>query len=270
MSFQVPPVSKYAGNAEVEPFDEWLEQFELVASVCRWEGRAKLANLVTRLQGQAYSFYRTCPVHQRTSYEALTAALTERFKPVRIKSVQSGLFHERKQKLKETVEEYAQDLNRLYQRAYPCSERGSADAERMGQTVLAYQFAAGLKPEIRVKVAGHEGSFEQLLMKARLEEAKLRDLQPGPENVRRITERAPQGRPQLQGSTVDNRDRRCFVCGQGGHLKRQCPQLRRGKPVEAQGATGRTTGNRTTTNHLTGQDREELNQAQLKVDQLRK
>ena len=63
VSFHVPPVSKYAGNAEVEPFDEWLEQFELVASVCRWEGRAKLANLVTRLQGLAYSFYRTCPVH---------------------------------------------------------------------------------------------------------------------------------------------------------------------------------------------------------------
>ena len=54
------------------------------------------------------------------------------------------------------MEEYAQDLNRLYQRAYLCSERGSADVERMGQTVLAHQFAAGLKPEIRVKVAGHE------------------------------------------------------------------------------------------------------------------
>ena len=235
-----------------------------MASVCRWEGRAKLANLVTRLQGQAYSFYRTCPVHQRTSYEALTAALTEQFKPVRIKSVQSGLFHERKQKSKESVEEYAQDLNRLYQRAYPHSERGSADAERMGQTVLAYQFVAGLKPEIRLKVAGHEGSFEQLLTKARLEEAKLRDLQPTSENAKRMTERIPQGRPQLQGPSADIKDRRCFVCGQGGHLKRQCPQLQRGRLVEAPGATGRNTNNRTITNHL------ELSQAQLKVEQLRK
>ena len=47
VSLQVPPVSKYVSNTEVEPFDEWQEQFELVASVCRWEGRAKLANLVT-------------------------------------------------------------------------------------------------------------------------------------------------------------------------------------------------------------------------------
>ena len=56
-------------------------------------------------------------------------------------------------------------------------------------------------------------------MKAQLEEAKLRDLQPALENVRRVTEKVPQGRPQLQGSNADNRDQRCFVCGQGGHLK---------------------------------------------------
>ena len=40
----------------------------------------------------------------------------------------------------------------------------------MGPAVLAYQFVVGLKPEIRLKVAGYEGSFEQLVMKAWLEE----------------------------------------------------------------------------------------------------
>ena len=80
-----------------------------MASVRNWEGRVKLVNLVIRLQGQAYSFYRICPAHQRISYEALTLALTERFKSMRIKSVQSGLFHEKKQQPKESVEEYAQE-----------------------------------------------------------------------------------------------------------------------------------------------------------------
>ena len=61
-------------------------------------------------------------------------------------------------------------------------------------------------------------------------------------------------RPQLQGSNTDNRDSKYFVYGQGGHLKRQCPQLRQGKPVEVAGAIRRNTSNRTTTNHLTGQD----------------
>ena len=44
----------------------------------------------------------------------------------------------------------------------------------MGKSVLA----AGLLLELKMKVAGGEGTFEELLAKARLEEAKLRDLPP--------------------------------------------------------------------------------------------
>ena len=272
VSFQVPPVTKYDGNSEAEPFEEWLEQFELVASVCHWEGRAKLANLVTRLQGQAYAFYRTCPSHQRASYESLTAALTERFKPVRIKSVQSGLFHERKQQPKESVEDYAQELNRLYQRAYPYSERGSVEAEKLGQTVLTYQFVAGLKPEIRLKVAGNEGTFEQLLMKARLEEAKLRDLRAPQGHVRQLADRSLPGRQLIQ-ETLNDGDRRCFVCGQSGHFKKQCPQLRRGKPFESKGQIGKLPSGKTSSNYVSSQEYEkgaQLQQTQQRIEQLRR
>jgi len=62
---------------------------------------------------------------------------------------------------------------------------------------LTYQFVAGLKPGIRLKVAGNEGSFDQLLLKARLEEAKLRDL------------RVPQGHTRslrLFRKAIDARD----------------------------------------------------------------
>ena len=46
----------------------------------------------------------------------------------------------------------------------------------MGQSILANQFTAGLLPEIKVKLAGCEGTFEHLLSKARFEEAKLRSM----------------------------------------------------------------------------------------------
>ena len=46
----------------------------------------------------------------------------------------------------------------------------------MGQSVLANQFVAGLRPELKVKVVGSEGNMEQLLMKARFEETKQKEL----------------------------------------------------------------------------------------------
>ena len=169
---------------------------------------------------QAYSYYRTCSTHQRTSYDALKNALSNRFKPVCIQSVHSELFFEWKQKPQETVAEYMQ---------------GSEEAERMGQTVLAYQFAAGLKPEIFLKVGGTEGSFEQLLMRAHFEEAKLRDLQSMPANrglhqteavVPTSTNASSMASRQIQQRSLT---KRCFICNQQGHLVKQCPQQRRGK-----------------------------------------
>jgi len=46
----------------------------------------------------------------------------------------------------------------------------------MAHVILANQFAAGRGQEIKVKVAGVDGTFEKLLSIAKFEEAKLRDI----------------------------------------------------------------------------------------------
>lgn len=46
------------------------------------------------------------------------------------------------------------------------------------------------------------------------------------------------------------------MCGQGGHLKKQCPQLRRGKPVESREQNPKSINSRTTTNYVTSQNQE--------------
>ena len=51
--------------------------------------------------------------------------------------------------------------------------------EDISKSILCNQFVAGLLPDIKIKVAGTEGSFETLVTKARFEEAKLRDLGKG-------------------------------------------------------------------------------------------
>ena len=45
-------------------------------------------------------------------------AMSQRFTPVRIQSIQSGLFHSCRQKVNERVDDYAQDLNRLYEKFF--------------------------------------------------------------------------------------------------------------------------------------------------------
>lgn len=53
---------------------------------------------------------------------------------------------------------------------------GSQEAEEIGRTVLPSQFVAGLRNKIKIKRAGMEGDMDQLLVRARFEEAKRKDL----------------------------------------------------------------------------------------------
>lgn len=64
------------------------------------------------------------------------------------------------------MDEYAQGLKKLY-KAYSTVLHCGVEAKRMGQTVLANQFVAGLCSDLKTKVVGTEGNFEQLLVKAR-------------------------------------------------------------------------------------------------------
>ena len=102
--------------------------------------------------------------------------LSKRFTPVELTAIQSQCLHNRHQTEKESVDKFAQELKKLFHKAYSNLTRGGSEAEAMGQSVLANQFVSGLRPELKSKVVGFEGSFEQLLVKACFEEAKLQDL----------------------------------------------------------------------------------------------
>ena len=268
---QLPPIPKYTGeerNHGAETFGDWREQFEMVASLGRWDERTKLVNLVTRLKGQAFAFYRSCTLPQRASYDVLVKELERRFMPVELPAVQTSLFHDRKQKPREPVDDFAQDLRRLFYRAYPKAQQGSPEAEEMGRAVLANQFVNGLATDLKTKMTGKEGDLSKLLAIARFEEAKIREvIEPArrtasgsrppqygppagqnrpPDRGNRPYSGPPRNRPPIGGQQSkeppaapvgSNRyqDFQCYACGQMGHKAARCPHAQASGQREARG-----------------------------------
>ena len=148
----------------------------------------------------------------------------------------------------ESVDDYDQDLQSLFHKAYTSVQGESEEAEAMGQSVLSYQFVAGLRDELKAKLVGCTGIFEELLGKARFEEARLRDVvtpkpnKDGPPST--------SNKRSLNGplSTNTNRNKNnttntlvSYHCRGSGHIARDCPLRGRGLPVESQG--GRSKNN---------------------------
>ena len=80
--------------------------------------------------------------------------------------MQSSKFHERRQLISECVDDYAQELRKLFYRAYSTAQDAGNGAEAMGRSVLAYQFVAGLRDKLKAKLVGQSGSFEELLRRS--------------------------------------------------------------------------------------------------------
>ena len=122
-------------------------------------------------------------------------------------------------------------------KAYSNLARGGQEAEVMGQSVLANQFVAGARPELKAKVVGSEGNMEQLLMKARFEEAKEKELAMVTSNnsQRRSGGQRDAVTPQLQMTSAyttpsENLSKKSgrvkrsyFNCGLANHLIKDCP-----------------------------------------------
>ena len=111
----------------------------------------------------------------------------------------------------------------------------------MGQTLLANQFVEGLRAELKRKLIGLEGGLDELILKARFEEAKSQELtqeRARDHKLTKPTERTSSSSiPQTTGPATSTtppsyitgpRTTRvqCYNCGMKGHVARICPYPR--------------------------------------------
>ena len=112
-SIKLPP---FTGK---EPWKVWFNRFNDVAARQKWSNEEKLDELLPRLQGQAgeFVFGQLCQ-QIRGNFPQLTEELQNRFRKVETSKVFGVQFSHRDQKPGETVENYAAELKRLYEKAY--------------------------------------------------------------------------------------------------------------------------------------------------------
>lgn len=103
-----------------EKWTVWFTRFEDIADRRGWSDDDRLDELLPRLQGSAGEFvYDQLTLRIRRSYPMLVRELETRFRRVESTKTYGTMFSRRNQKYGETVEEYAADLKRLYDKAHP-------------------------------------------------------------------------------------------------------------------------------------------------------
>lgn len=117
-------------NARLPPYmgkdnwEVWLNRFTDVANIRNWGDHDKLEEILPLMQGSAGEFvFGQLSQGCRSNYSCLIEELNNRFQLVECRKTFSAQFSHRCQKPGETVENFAADLKRLYDKAYPDRDR---------------------------------------------------------------------------------------------------------------------------------------------------
>lgn len=111
-----PKLPPFTGK---ETWKVWFNRFEEVANRQKWSSEEKLDELLPRLQGVAGEFvYEQLSHETRSKYTSLCKELNNRFRVIETSKAYWVQFSHRNQKYGETVEDYAADLKKLYDKAH--------------------------------------------------------------------------------------------------------------------------------------------------------
>ena len=234
-----PGMASSVGLALPEPLQDsdarsWFKRFEVCASANEWDAEKQLRRLPTLLRGRAWAIFDSLSDDQRDTYEKLKKALLERLDPDTDEDRLSARDKLARRQLRdgESVDELARDIEKLLEKASPGLPAAARETELRFHLSMALPEKISFQLKLMPKL-----TYDQTIAKARelrlifqraaeqqvshVDTSNTRD-----QRLERLEEAISQVSAQLAAIGTRRPDavasRRCFKCGQLGHLARNC------------------------------------------------
>ncbi|ESN92865.1 hypothetical protein HELRODRAFT_164998 [Helobdella robusta] len=170
-------------------------QFKAAATSNCWNGKERATALILALRGSAAEVLQTIPAENHFNYEVLVSALDLRYGEEHMKQIYRSQLRNRTQRSGESIQQLAQDIERLTLLSYPTSDpehRDETALDTMPLRSLTFESAKqASKSDVRLRQVHEECSCKKMVVKRE---------------------------PQLHGVP------QCWICGEKGHLRRDCKQ----------------------------------------------
>ncbi|GFV82294.1 retrovirus-related Pol polyprotein from transposon 412 [Trichonephila clavipes] len=225
-------LSTYDGKSS---WQVYKTQFSIVADANQWDSQTKACQLAASLRADAADILQTLPETQRLDFDALVNALELRFGEKCVKDYSRLQLKSRQQKVSETLQELATDVERLSHLAF-------SDCPTEVREVLALQhFIDGVR-DLEIQKALRMADLKDLkgaLVFAMKFEAAQQATRKDRHPIRAVNEsdtsnssverlerqmRSFMNRVEsLMSQKADGKKTlKCWTCGREGHLQRSC------------------------------------------------